>query len=722
MKLQGRKIVLGVTGGIASYKAAELLRLFQQEGADVRVVMTAAATRFVAPLTFRTLSGHPVLTSLFAGEDPVAGHEDESGVEHIELVKNADLVVVAPATANSLAKAAWGMADNALSTVVLAAGNEVLWAPAMNHRMWKNPVTQDNVTRLQRLGHQFVEPEEGWMACREHGPGRMAEPVTILQRVTELIGHPQDLAGTRVLVTAGRTEEALDPVRILTNRSSGRMGVALAAEALSRGAEVTLVAGPMDVPPPEGVRVERIFTAEEMAQVTARLFPECDVLVMAAAVGDFRPRSPAVQKMHREKGLIQVDLEPNPDILQNLSRKRREDQVLVGFALETENPVKAGREKLKRKGVDLIVVNNPNQPGAAIGGETNVVTLLEPGRAARRLPVLPKREVAQRILDWVATRRSKTARRGTGGDPRDELAALSAELRRRVERERERGRTHVVSPRLKELLREDAGERAPAGKRAAAASGTPSGAPRAARPPKAAASARRPSEASPPSRPRSPAPPRAASAPAGRSARGKKLPLIEVETPAPDFAERMERLEEMAKAAATCTRCALHEERTHVVFGRGRARNRVMFVGEAPGFNEDKQGVPFVGRAGQLLDQIIDAVGFQREEIYITNVLKCRPPGNRDPQPEEIAACSPYLEEQIELIQPKIICALGRFAAQFLTGKPRATMGELRGRIAYYRERFMVLPTYHPAALLRNPNLKRVVWEDVQLLRKEYLR
>ena len=414
MKLQGRNIVLGVTGGIAAYKAAELLRLFMQEGAEVRVVMTRAATNFVTPLTFRALSGHPVLTTLY--EDDTAGgagQADESGIGHIELVKSADLVVVAPATANILAKAAWGLADDALSTVLVAAGNDLLWAPAMNHRMWKNSVVQDNLTRLRRLGHQVVEPEEGWMACREYGPGRMAEPVTILQRVTELIGHPQDLAGVRVLVTAGRTEEAIDPVRILTNRSSGKMGVALAEEALSRGAEVTLLAGPMDVPPPEGVRVERIVTAEELSEAANRLFPHCDVLVMAAAVGDFRLAARKDQKMRRTEGAVELAVSPNPDILGGLSLKRREDQTLVGFALETDKPEEAGRRKLKSKGVDLIVVNNPKQPGAAIGGDTNVVMLLEKGRTARKLPVLPKREVAQRILDWVVARRTTGTRRAS---------------------------------------------------------------------------------------------------------------------------------------------------------------------------------------------------------------------------------------------------------------------------------------------------------------------
>ncbi len=252
------------------------------------------------------------------------------------------------------------------------------------------------------------------MACREHGPGRMAEPATLLGRVVELIGHPQDLAGVRVLVTAGRTEEPLDSVRILTNRSSGKMGVALAEEALARGAHVTLLAGPMDVPPPEGIVVERIGSTNELADAAGRLFPLCDVLVMAAAVGDFRAAKVTPTKIRRGKGDLDLALKANPDILAELAGQRREGQILVGFALETENPQERGREKLEKKNVDLIVVNNPNIPGAAIGGDTNVVWLLERGKTGRRLPVLPKREVAQRILDWVVARRSVAPRRLTG--------------------------------------------------------------------------------------------------------------------------------------------------------------------------------------------------------------------------------------------------------------------------------------------------------------------
>lgn len=249
------------------------------------------------------------------------------------------------------------------------------------------------------------------MACREHGKGRMAEPESIVARVIELIGQPQDLSGVRVLVTAGRTEEAIDPVRVLTNRSSGRMGIALAEEALARGAEVTLLAGSMDIAPPEGVRIERIRSAVEMAQAAERLFPECDVLLMAAAIADYRPAAPRSDKLKRHEPRITLDLEATPDVLAGLAAGRDPRQILVGFALETDSSESPVREKMKRKGVDLLVLNNPNDEGAAIGGDTNLVTFFETGRPARRFPVLPKREVAQRILDWVVARREETPKR-----------------------------------------------------------------------------------------------------------------------------------------------------------------------------------------------------------------------------------------------------------------------------------------------------------------------
>jgi phosphopantothenoylcysteine decarboxylase/phosphopantothenate--cysteine ligase len=387
----------------------ELLRRAQDEGAEVHVVMSAAATRFVTPLTFRTLSGFPVLTALYDQDlAGTSGDADATGVDHIDLVKRADLVVVAPATANTIAKAANGIADDAFTTVLSAAGTNVLWAPAMNHRMWKNPATRENVARLVRMGHQVIDVEDGWMACREYGPGRMAEPETILERIVERIGQAQDLAGVRVLVTAGRTEEPLDAVRILTNRSSGKTGVALAEAARDRGAIVTLLAGPVDVDLPGGVTVERVTTAGEMAETAGRLFTTTDLLIMAAAVGDFRAATPRTDKIRREPEGVSLDLVANPDILAGLARNRRPEQILIGFALEAGADLAAGREKLARKGVDLLVLNDP---GTAIGADTNAVTLLVPGEPEVALPVLTKTEVAGKILDWAVARRSAGPRK-----------------------------------------------------------------------------------------------------------------------------------------------------------------------------------------------------------------------------------------------------------------------------------------------------------------------
>lgn len=295
-------------------------------------------------------------------------------------------------------------------------------------------------------------------------------------------------------------------------------------------------------------------------------------------------------------------------------------------------------------------------------------------------------------------------------EPRDELAELSGALRAHVDRAERRGRTHArLSLARVEAAWEGAVKQPAAGKSAAgdAAKVKPDT-------PRTASRAQAPAPEAAPAAKAAPAP-----AAAGKS---KKLPRIEIEPELPGYEERWAELDALAREASGCTRCGLCKTRTQVVFARGRARNRVMFIGEAPGADEDRLGSPFVGRAGKLLDQIIDAIGFQRDEIYVANILKCRPPKNRDPLPDEIASCTPYLERQIELVEPKIICALGRFAAQFLTGQPKATMGQLRGKIHYYKDRIMVLPTYHPAALLRNPGWKRTVWEDVQLLRQEYLR
>lgn len=425
------QIVLGVSGSIAAYKAAELTRLLLKNGCVVRVVMTRAAAQFVSPLTFQVLSGNRVLVNLFDGDPGVTSWAPEErqgsgagpaftdeGVEHIDVVKEADLVVVAPATADLLARAAHGLGDDALTTVLLAAGTNVLFAPAMNHRMWSHPATQANVALLRQRGYGFVEPGAGYQACREEGVGRLAEPAEILAAVQlrlaartaarpgaaspgKVAGGERNLEGVSIIVTAGRTEEPVDPVRVLTNRSSGRMGVAIAEEARDRGADVTLVAGVMSVPAPDGVRVISATTAEAMhAEVLTRM-ATADILIMAAAVADFRPRRPAATKIKKRDGLSAIELEPTVDILKAVSARRRPGQMLIGFALETHDGLAGAADKLKSKGLDLIVLNNPLDPGSEFGGPSNRVVLLTPGGAPLELPLLSKHDVARVLLDHV---------------------------------------------------------------------------------------------------------------------------------------------------------------------------------------------------------------------------------------------------------------------------------------------------------------------------------
>jgi phosphopantothenoylcysteine decarboxylase/phosphopantothenate--cysteine ligase len=452
------RILLGVSGGIAAYKAAELVRLLVKDGCDVRVVMTRAATQFVTPLTLQILSGHPVLVHLFEGDgagvetwagDDVPGVASggvagvpasaagaqardyalpgASGIEHIDIVKEADVVVVAPATADLLAKAAHGIADDALTTVLLVAGPDVLFAPAMNHRMWTHPATRAAVALLVDRGAEIVEPGAGYQACGETGVGRLADPAEIHATVRARLARRRDLAGMTVLITAGRTEEPVDPVRVLTNRSSGRMGVALAEEARDRGAEVVLVAGVLSVAEPSGVRVVSAPTAEAMRRAVLAEAAKADIVIGAAAVADFRPAKPATQKIKRSAGVNSIPLEPTVDILKAAAAKRRPGQLFVGFALETNDELAGARRKLAEKGVDFVVLNNPTQPGSAFGGATNEVTILDRSGRAEALPLQSKRDVARALFDRIrsggaapatAPRRAKAADRGATGRSR----------------------------------------------------------------------------------------------------------------------------------------------------------------------------------------------------------------------------------------------------------------------------------------------------------------
>lgn len=388
-----RRILLGVTGGIASYKSGWLARLLAQAGAEVDVVLTAGAGEFVRPLTFEGLTGREVYSDLFA-----VGH----ALDHIRLAREAHAVVIAPATADFMARAASGQANDLLSAILLATQSPVLFVPAMNDRMWAHAQTQRNAAHLRDIGYSVLEPEIGMLAAGEgSGPGRMPEPETILAHIGRLLEERGPLTGKRVLVTAGPTREPVDPVRFLSNRSSGKMGAAIASVAWRRGADVTLVAGPLEIVPPIGVRHVGVETTEEMRDAVVRALPDTDVLVMAAAPADFKIDAPASGKLKRAAGPPKLELAPTPDILAETRAVRRAGSVIVGFALETGNAVATGREKLERKALDLLVVNDALEPGAGFALDTNRVTIVDRDGKEEELPLMSKTEVAERLLDRV---------------------------------------------------------------------------------------------------------------------------------------------------------------------------------------------------------------------------------------------------------------------------------------------------------------------------------
>ncbi|TMB52962.1 MAG: bifunctional phosphopantothenoylcysteine decarboxylase/phosphopantothenate--cysteine ligase CoaBC [Deltaproteobacteria bacterium] len=404
MPLDGRTVVVGVSGGIACYKACELVRLLVGAGARVRAVMTAAAQRFVTPLTFQTLAGQPVATDTF-------DLTQESEIGHIRLADEADAVAIAPATANVIAKLAAGIADDLLTTVLLATRAPLVLAPAMNVHMWEHPTVQENVARLVARGARVVGPASGSLACGYEGTGRLASPEDVVEEIRHVL-TPQDLAGERVLVSAGATQEPIDPVRYLSNRSSGKMGFAVARVARRRGADVTLVVGTTALTPPAGVHTVQVTTGEEMARAVQAAAASATVVVMAAAVADYRPRHPSEHKVKKSARPAALELEPNPDILRRLAT-RKGRRVLIGFAAETEHVVREARRKLAEKRLDLIVGNDVTAPGAAFGGDTNVVHLIDAAGEEQALPLLSKEEVADRILDWVVAHRSAATRRPT---------------------------------------------------------------------------------------------------------------------------------------------------------------------------------------------------------------------------------------------------------------------------------------------------------------------
>lgn len=389
-------VVLGVTGGIAAYKACELLRILQKRGIDVYVVMTQNACRFVTPLTFETLSGHPVAVDTF--DRPQTWE-----VEHIALAKRADLFLIAPATANIIGKMACGIADDMLSTTVMATRAPVMIAPAMNTGMWENEATQHNLRTLASRGVQIVLPASGHLACGDSGAGKLEDVAVIAERALEALGRTRDLEGLRVLVTAGPSREALDPVRYVTNRSSGKMGYAIARAAARRGAQVTLLTGPVALEAPQGVQVMPFTTTQELLERAQELAAKQDVLIQAAAPADYRAQEVAPQKIKKNSGEpLVLTLVENPDVAAALGRCKRPDQVFVGFAAETNDVLAHAQGKLERKNLDMIVANDVTLPGAGFDVDTNVVTLITRDEAVS-LPLMRKDEVADRILDRVLT-------------------------------------------------------------------------------------------------------------------------------------------------------------------------------------------------------------------------------------------------------------------------------------------------------------------------------
>ena len=411
------RITLGVTGGIAAYKSAELVRRLQDEGHTIQVVMTRAAQEFVTPLTFAALSGQRVIVDLFStsarGENNL-----ESAIDHIAVAQSTDLLLVAPATADILAKFARGIADDFLSTLYLASTAPVVAAPAMNVNMWQHEATQENLATLRARGVRIVEPNEGYLACGMTGPGRLASQVEILKAVEEVLRGRQDLDGERVLVTAGPTREDIDPVRFLSNRSSGKMGYAVARAGARRGAKVVLVTGPTALETPGGVERIDVRSAEDMLRAVEARFPECTLAVFAAAVADYRAVEPSESKIKRTQDALTLRLEPNPDILATVAREKG-DRLVVGFAAETDNVAENARKKLAQKNADVMVANDVTAEGAGFDVDTNMVTLLSCDGRDLALPRLTKAEVAERILDEVlrlrGVLRSRPASKRGGG-------------------------------------------------------------------------------------------------------------------------------------------------------------------------------------------------------------------------------------------------------------------------------------------------------------------
>lgn len=391
--LKGKTVVLGVTGGIAAYKIANLASMLVKQHANVRVIMTQNATNFITPTTFETLTGKKCLVDTF-------DRNFEFQVEHVSLAKQADIFMIAPATANVIAKVAHGLADDMLTTTFLACRSPKYIVPAMNTQMYENPITQDNLNICRKYGMYVIEPASGYLACGDTGAGKMPEPEVLLQYILKEVQYEKDLKGKKILVTAGPTREAIDPVRYITNRSTGKMGYAIAKTAALRGADVTLVSGPAEVEPPMFVNFVPVVTAKDMFEAVTSRSDEMDAVIKAAAVADYRPKFVNTEKTKKKDGDMAIELERTDDILKWLGEHKKESQFLCGFSMETEHMLENSRAKLKKKNLDMIVANNLKVAGAGFGTDTNVVTMIRENKETE-LPIMSKEEVAGAILDEI---------------------------------------------------------------------------------------------------------------------------------------------------------------------------------------------------------------------------------------------------------------------------------------------------------------------------------
>ena len=393
--LKGKTVVLGVTGGIAAYKIANLASMLVKLHCDVHVIMTQNATNFITPITFETLTNNKCLIDTF-------DRNFQFHVEHVALAKRADVVMIAPATANVIGKLAHGIADDMLTTTVLACTCKKFVAPAMNTQMYRNPIVQDNMKTLEQYGFELIEPATGFLACRDVGEGKLPDPEVLLQYILRELAFEKDMTGKKVLVTAGPTQESIDPVRYITNHSTGKMGYAIARHCMLRGADVTLVSGPTNLNPPPFVTVIPVVSAKEMFDAVTSHAKEQDIIIKSAAVADYRPATVASEKMKKSDNALALDLEKTEDILKYLGEHKKESQFLCGFSMETENMLDNSRAKLVKKNLDMIVANNLKQTGAGFGTDTNIVTLITK-KDEQELPLLTKDEVAKAIVDKILT-------------------------------------------------------------------------------------------------------------------------------------------------------------------------------------------------------------------------------------------------------------------------------------------------------------------------------